>query len=71
MKVLLVSPRLPTMFAKPVDPSSDPSMEYTPHSNPTLPFWLAEAGEKHQKYTKFRSTPSLPAKTQVTVIGTN
>lgn len=57
------------MLASTLSASSDPSVEYVPHSSPSKPYWLAEAGEKHEKYTNFRSTEALPESAQVVIIG--
>lgn len=43
--------------------------DYTPHLDPSKPFWISEAGEKHAKWSDFRSTDKLPSKVKVAVIG--
>lgn len=64
-----VDPAIEQMLASSLSSASDPSLEYVPHPEPSKPYWLAEAGEKHAKYTNFRSTEALPESTQVVIIG--
>lgn len=40
-----------------------------PSLDPTEPYWLAEAGEPYRRFTNFRSTPDLPTRSKVVIIG--